>query len=98
MMAREIERKFLPANDAWRALALGTRYRQGYLNNAKECTVRVRTIGEHQLSHQPVFNPERRQVRHDPVAAHHRAVGTVDALSDAVDGFQEPALVTAGQS
>jgi len=42
-MAKEIERKFLLKGDAWRALAKGTTYRQGYLNSAKERTVRVRT-------------------------------------------------------
>ena len=42
-MAKEIERKFLVKGDAWRALAMGTTYRQGYLNSAKERTVRVRT-------------------------------------------------------
>jgi CYTH domain-containing protein len=42
-MANEIERKFLVKGDAWRALAKGTTYRQGYLNSAKERTVRVRT-------------------------------------------------------
>ena len=41
-MAKEIERKFLVNGDAWRALAKGTTYRQGYLNSAKERTVRVR--------------------------------------------------------
>lgn len=45
-MAQEIERKFLLKNEAWRALAQGTRYRQGYLNSAKERTVRIRTIGD----------------------------------------------------
>lgn len=45
-MAKEIERKFLVANDAWRALAKGTSYRQGYLSTVKERTVRVRTVGE----------------------------------------------------
>jgi CYTH domain-containing protein len=45
IMAQEIERKFLLKNDAWRALAQGTLYRQGYLNSAKERTVRIRTIG-----------------------------------------------------
>ncbi len=45
-MAQEIERKFLLKNDAWRALAQGTPYRQGYLNSTKERTVRVRTIGD----------------------------------------------------
>lgn len=42
-MAKEIERKFLVKGDAWRALDKGTTYRQGYLNSAKERTVRVRT-------------------------------------------------------
>jgi CYTH domain-containing protein len=42
-MAKEIERKFLVNGDAWRALAEGTTYRQGYLNSAKERTVRIRT-------------------------------------------------------
>ena len=42
-MAQEIERKFLVKGDAWRALAKGTTYRQGYLNSAKERTVRIRT-------------------------------------------------------
>ena len=42
-MAKEIERKFLVKDDTWRN-AKGTRYRQGYLNSAKERIVRVRTI------------------------------------------------------
>ncbi len=45
-MGKEIERKFLVTGDAWRSLAEGTSYRQGYLNSAKERTVRVRTIGD----------------------------------------------------
>ena len=45
-MGKEIERKFLIKGDAWRALAQGTMYRQGYLNSAKERTVRVRTVGD----------------------------------------------------
>ena len=44
-MGKEIERKFLVKGDAWRALAEGTQYRQGYLNSAKERTVRIRTVG-----------------------------------------------------
>jgi CYTH domain-containing protein len=44
-MGKEIERKFLLKSDAWRALAEGTMYRQGYLNSAKERTVRIRTVG-----------------------------------------------------
>ena len=45
-MAKEIERKFLVVGDAWRRLAEGTRYRQGYLNSMKERTVRIRTVGD----------------------------------------------------
>ena len=45
-MAKEIERKFLVVGDAWRALAKGTHYRQGYLNSMKERTVRIRTIDD----------------------------------------------------
>lgn len=44
-MAKEIERKFLVRGEAWKALAPGTEYRQGYLSTTKERTVRVRTIG-----------------------------------------------------
>ena len=43
-MGKEIERKFLVRGDVWRSLAKGTAYRQGYLNSAKERTVRIRTI------------------------------------------------------
>ena len=43
-MGTEIERKFLVKDNAWRSLAAGVEYRQGYLNSAKERTVRVRTI------------------------------------------------------
>lgn len=45
-MGKEIERKFLVKGEAWRSLARGTACRQGYLNSAKERTVRVRTIDE----------------------------------------------------
>ena len=45
-MAKEIERKFLVVGDAWRSLAQGVHYRQGYLNSIKERTVRIRTVGE----------------------------------------------------
>lgn len=45
-MGKEIERKFLVRGDAWRELASGTVYRQGYLSTAKERTVRVRTIDD----------------------------------------------------
>ncbi|MFZ5517585.1 MAG: CYTH domain-containing protein [Candidatus Zhuqueibacterota bacterium] len=43
-MAKEIERKFLVNGDAWRKLARGIHYRQGYLSTVKERTVRVRTV------------------------------------------------------
>jgi len=45
-MAQEIERKFLITGQAWRELATGTAYRQGYLSTVKERTVRVRTIDD----------------------------------------------------
>lgn len=45
-MAKEIERKFLVKGSDWKKLAKGTHYRQGYLNSAKERTVRVRTIDD----------------------------------------------------
>ena len=47
-MAKEIERKFLVAGDAWRAgAAPGIAYRQGYLSAGSDarCTVRVRVGG-----------------------------------------------------
>ncbi|PID81764.1 adenylate cyclase [bacterium DOLJORAL78_65_58] len=44
-MGKEIERKYLLVGDAWKSLAEGTLYRQGYLNSAKERVVRVRTMG-----------------------------------------------------
>ncbi|MBW1994277.1 MAG: CYTH domain-containing protein, partial [Deltaproteobacteria bacterium] len=42
----EIERKFLVKDESFRSLAKGARYRQGYLNSAKERVVRVRTIDD----------------------------------------------------
>ncbi len=45
-MGIEIERKFLLTGSTWKHLAPGTSYRQGYLNSAKERTVRVRTIDD----------------------------------------------------
>lgn len=45
-MSQEIERKFLVVGDSWKKDAVGVLYRQGYLNSAKERTVRVRTIGD----------------------------------------------------
>jgi adenylate cyclase len=43
-VGKEIERKFLVKGDVWRSQAMGTAYRQGYLNSVKERTVRIRTI------------------------------------------------------
>lgn len=45
-VAKEIERKFLVVGDEWRKGAVGTHYRQGYLNSVKERTVRIRTIND----------------------------------------------------
>ena len=39
----EIERKFLVKSEAWRGLAEGVRFRQGYLQT-HPCTVRVRCL------------------------------------------------------
>ncbi|NEP17942.1 MAG: CYTH domain-containing protein [Leptolyngbya sp. SIO4C1] len=44
-MPKEIERKFLVKDERWRRLAVGQRYRQGYLPTQGRCTVRVRTVG-----------------------------------------------------
>ncbi len=44
-MALEIERKFLVADDRWReAVQRCIHIRQGYLNQARGCSVRVRTV------------------------------------------------------
>jgi CYTH domain-containing protein len=45
-VAEEIERKYLVVGDAWRSLAVGTVFRQGYLSTVKERTVRVRVAGD----------------------------------------------------
>lgn len=45
-MAKEIERKYLVRGEAWKALATGVPYRQGYLSVSKKRTVRVRVAGE----------------------------------------------------
>ena len=44
-MGHEIERRFLVCSDAWRGLAPGLLYRQGYLCSEPDRTVRVRLIG-----------------------------------------------------
>ncbi len=45
-MGVEIERKFLLSGDSWRAQAVGSRYRQGYICSSAGRTVRVRAVGE----------------------------------------------------
>ncbi|GJM60045.1 MULTISPECIES: CYTH domain-containing protein [Persicobacter] len=45
-MAKEIERKFLVSSDAYKSLASGTYFHQGYLNADKDRTVRVRIAGD----------------------------------------------------
>ncbi|MFA7232446.1 MAG: CYTH domain-containing protein, partial [Victivallaceae bacterium] len=45
-MGKEIERKFLLANDSWRNAALGTEFMQGYISSSPSCTVRVRIAGK----------------------------------------------------
>ena len=47
-MAQEIERKFLVSSDAWRAeVSRVEKYRQGYLSDNAECSIRVRISDEH---------------------------------------------------
>ena len=47
-MAQEIERKFLINSDAWRADVSRTeKYRQGYLSDSPECSIRVRISDDH---------------------------------------------------
>lgn len=45
-MSKEIERKFLVIGNAWKSLGHSTVLRQGYLNDEKERTVRVRVAGD----------------------------------------------------
>lgn len=45
-MGREIERKFLTVNDEWKQHARGRMYRQGYIRNNGQVTVRARIAGE----------------------------------------------------
>lgn len=45
-MGTEIERKFLVVGDAWRILAQGVTYRQGYLCRTEKCAVRIRIAEE----------------------------------------------------
>ncbi len=44
-MGKEIERKYLVKGEAWKQMAEGVLYRQGYLNSLKERVVRARTMG-----------------------------------------------------
>jgi len=45
-MGREVERKYLVEGDVWRGMGKGIHYRQGYLNSARERTVRIRSTGD----------------------------------------------------
>ena len=46
-MAEEIERKFLVTNDSWREHVIRhSKMRQGYLNDTKQSSVRVRVAGD----------------------------------------------------
>jgi adenylate cyclase len=45
-MGTEIERKFLLKSDAWRPQAVGKLYRQGYVFQSTDVTVRVRIVGD----------------------------------------------------
>lgn len=45
-MAQEIERKFLVQSDAWRSLAQGRYYCQGYIPTQGKQTVRVRIVSD----------------------------------------------------
>lgn len=46
-MAKEVERKFLVKGDAWRGqVQRAVRYRQGYLNEAEKCSIRIRVGGD----------------------------------------------------
>jgi adenylate cyclase len=45
-MTQEIERKFLVTGDSWRALVEPVHFRQGYISDDPERTVRVRVSGD----------------------------------------------------
>ena len=46
-MAKEIERKFLVTNDEWRdQVKKQAYYRQGYINDAVECSIRIRIASD----------------------------------------------------
>lgn len=46
-MAKEIERKFLVVNDDWRSeVSRQEYYRQGYINDAIQCSIRVRVAND----------------------------------------------------
>lgn len=79
-MGKEIERKFLVNGDAWRSLANGTWCRQGYLNSARERTVRIRTTGDRAFLaiKGPTVGPTRAEYEYEiPVA-------DCDAMLDAL--------------
>jgi len=46
-MAKEIERKFLVKGNEWQTkIQRSVKYRQGYLNDAQQCSIRIRIGGE----------------------------------------------------
>lgn len=46
-MPNEIERKFLVTSPAWQAkVKRSVKYRQGYLNDAQQCSIRIRIGGD----------------------------------------------------
>lgn len=45
-MAKEIERKFVVNQAAWKPQGAGIHFKQGYLNSQKERVVRVRIEGQ----------------------------------------------------
>jgi len=46
-MAKEIERKFLLVNDAWRTeVSASCHYAQGYLSSSEKVSIRIRSSGE----------------------------------------------------
>jgi adenylate cyclase len=80
-MSLEIERKFLVLDDRWRAsVKESARYRQGYLNNERQCSVRVRTSGDRAwLNIKSVtLGAERREFEYEiPVADAHEMLDTL---------------------
>ena len=68
-MAKEIERKFLVISNGWRENAVGTHYRQGYLNSVKERTVRISV----NFQRFPTLDAKK-LVNAPKMSAHHRGI------------------------